>query len=243
MKKTMKFMAMLLCAAMVCGLASCNREEDGGEDGNLSSGEWVDLGLPSGLLWASCNIGASSQEEFGNYYAWGMTHEEYGSSNYPWFIDDSHGYVDTVLKYNNNENYGPVDNRTTLEPSDDVATVLLGGGARIPTISEWQELEDYTYWQYTTMNNVRGAKFTSIKNGHSIFLPAAGIFIDTVHYDEGKGWYWSSTLTTDYVPTQAECYDFYPKNIAENHFTDHRNTNDVARSYRLSVRAVRPSHN
>lgn len=137
--KIFKLMTMLLCAAMVCGLTSCNREENGGDS---SSDEWVDLGLPSGLLWAKYNVGAEPESYslyIGGLYPWGCTgwyeyfywewycHCRYTSSNRAVYL----------TKYNTREDRGSVDNLTILEPSDDRATSC---GGRTPTYDDWLEL-------------------------------------------------------------------------------------------------------
>ena len=152
------------------------------------------MGLPSGLLWATCNLGSTTPEGYGNYYAWGevRTKTTYNWSTY------AYGTADNQLtKYCNNSEYGLngfTDNLTTLQSSDDVATVVLGNGARIPTKAEWQELLDNTTAEWTTVNNVNGRKFTAA-NGSSLFLPAAGHrVLRSLYYDGTYGDYWSSSL-------------------------------------------------
>ena len=136
--------------------------------------EYVDLGLPSGTLWATMNIGAKSPEDYGDYFAWGETEpkENYDWSTYKW----CNGSRSTITKYCTSFSDGTVDNKTTLELSDDAANTNWGGDWRMPTMSELNELRDsdYTTWTWTTQNGVNGYKVTSIKNGNSIFLPAAG---------------------------------------------------------------------
>lgn len=225
---------MLLCAAMLFGVASCDRNED---DGDLSSEEWVDMGLPSGLLWASCNIGANSPEEFGNYYAWGetQTKEMYDESTYSYYtFDADDGFL--LTKYNTKEPYGTVDNKTVLEASDDVATAVLGNGARIPTFDDWEELLDNTTGEETEHNGVYGWKFTAT-NGNSIFLPAAGVRVySSLHLAGGEGRYWSSSLLTD----SPDCAWFF------NFDQDYPDNSGMVGNDRIdgqSVRAVRASKN
>ena len=169
-------------------------------------GDWVDLGLPSGLLWATRNVGASSPEDYGDYFAWGETSPK---SVYKWdtYI---YGYYDDwlwyVTKYNTDSDYGPVDNLTTLQPGDDAATANWGSGARMPTRQEWEELEDYCSSVWTTQNGVNGRRFTG-PNGNTLFLPAAGYRSDDeLHYAGNYGYYWSSSLYTD---TPDGAWDFY----------------------------------
>lgn len=195
----MKFMAMLLCAAMVCGLASCSRDENC-TSCNETSGEWIDLGLPSGTLWYSVNLGASSPEEYGCYVAWGETaaKESYSNSNYPYYEFDGSGNLVNITKYNFREQlgaiYGTVDNKKKLEASDDVATAVLGGGAHMPTRDECIELVENTTKEWVTQNGVNGMRFTA-SNGRSIFLPAAGEIWNFGPSDEGQeGRYWTSEL-------------------------------------------------
>ena len=129
MEKTFKFMALLgVCGALL--LAAFGNK--GSDNGSTETAEWVDLGLPSGLLWAACNLGASSPEEYGDYYAWGetTTKEVYNWSMYKY----SNGDYDQLTKYCNSSSYGHngfTDNLTTLDAMDDAATQKLGSGARI----------------------------------------------------------------------------------------------------------------
>lgn len=220
------------------GLQSCDREDNdgdnnGGNNGGNSSVVWVDLGLPSGLLWADRNVGASSPEDYGNYYAWGETvsKEVYDWTTYA-YGNDWH----QLTKYCNDSDHGLngfTDNLTTLQASDDAATVNLGGGARTPTINEWEELLDNTTSAWTTRNGVNGRLLTA-PNGKSLFLPAAGGRYGSNLNDAGEdGYYWSSALNTDY-PYYAWYFSFYSSNQS----MDNRNRNNG-----LSVRAVRASQN
>ena len=153
----------------------------------------IDLGLS--VKWACCNVGASKPEEFGGYFAWGETAEKsyYDWDTYRW---GSGRYE--LSKYCTDSFDGTYDGRTTLDPGDDVAHVRLGGSWRMPTRTECDELIDNCTSEWTTLNGVKGRKFTSRKNGNSIFLPAAGSRgydgLDTVG---SRGLYWSSSLCTD----------------------------------------------
>ena len=163
-------------------------------NGTLNGHEWVDLGLPSGLKWATCNVGASQPEEYGDYFAWGEVEPKdyYDWSTYKW----CNGSYDTQTKYCTDSYYGIVDNKTTLELSDDAANYNWGGGWRMPTTEEQDELYDNCSWEWTTQNGVYGRKVTG-PNGNSIFLPAAGYRNGSSLYGVGSGGlYWSSSLNT-----------------------------------------------
>ncbi len=157
-------------------------------------GEAIDLGLS--VKWASFNVGASSPEDYGGYYAWGETEEK---EYYDWgtykLCNASHY---TMTKYCTISSYGTVDNKTTLDPEDDVAHVKWGGSWRMPTKAEQDELRNNCTWTWTTQNGVKGYKLTG-PNGNSIFLPAAGFRFGADVYSRGDyGYYWSSSLGERY---------------------------------------------
>ena len=176
---------------------------------NYNGHEYVDLGLPSGTKWATCNVGANKPEEYGGYYAWGETEEKsnYDWSTYKW----CNGSENTMTKYCADSDYGTVDNKTVLDPEDDVAHVKWGGSWRMPTIDEQCELLNYCDWEWTTLNGVKGYKVTG-PNSNSIFLPAAGSRsgsdVGNIGYD---GIYWSSSLSSDDSNSAyfLYFYDFY----------------------------------
>ena len=160
---------------------------------NYNGHEYVDLGLPSGLKWATCNVGATKPEEYGGYYAWGETEEKenYDWSTYKW----CNGSYNTMTKYCTSSSCGTVDYKTVLDPEDDVAQVKWGGRWRMPTLDELKELKNNCTWIWTTQNGVNGYKVTSKTNGNSIFLPAAGYRSGTDLFDSGSvGCYWSGSL-------------------------------------------------
>lgn len=173
----------------------------------LNGHEFVDLGLPSGLLWATCNVGSTTPEGYGDYFAWGETtpKETYNWSTYRY----CNGDYNTLTKYCNNAEYGNngfTDNLTTLEASDDAATANWGSGWRMPTETEMRELKDNCTVTRTTQNGVNGRLFTG-PNGNSIFLPAAGNRSDSSLYNVGSyGVYWSSSLYTD---NPSSAWDLY----------------------------------
>jgi hypothetical protein len=171
---------------------------------NTGNHEYVDLGLS--VKWATCNVGASKPEEYGDYFAWGETQPKttYDWSTYKW----CNGSYDTQTKYCTKSSYGTVDNKTQLELSDDAARANWGGSWRMPTRAEQDELRENCTWTWTTQNGVNGYKVTSKKNGNSIFLPAAGYRSGSSRYNAGSyGYYWSSSLYTD-SPNLAYFLDF-----------------------------------
>ena len=191
--------------------------------------DYVDLGLPSGLLWATCNVGADSPEEYGDYFAWGETtpKDVYNWSNYQYGHDWNQltKYCnDAISGYN-----GFTDNLITLLPEDDAATANWGPDWRMPTKAEWQELYNNTTVTWTTQNGVSGRLFTAA-NGNSLFLPAAGYRYNSSLDGAGSdGDYWSSSLYTVY-PGSAWYFGFGSGGYGM--------YND-GRYYGLSVRPVR----
>ena len=154
--------------------------------------EYVDLGLS--VKWATCNVGATSPEDYGDYFAWGeiSSKEAYNWSTYQW----CNGSGTSLTKYNRKSNYGTVDNKTTLDLEDDAANAIWGGNWYIPTQTEMKELMSNSTAEWTTENGVYGCRFTSNKDGYlgqSVFLPAAGYRKDNSLLSSGsEGRYWSS---------------------------------------------------
>lgn len=166
--------------------------------GTENGHEWIDLGLS--VKWATCNVGATKPEDYGRYYAWGETSQKssYDCDSYRYSLDS---YCMKYTKYNTKREKGTVDNKVTLDLTDDAARVNWEGSWRMPTRREMEEPQTNCTWTWTTMNNVHGYLVTSKKSGYtncSIFLPAAG-FRSNGNYlydDEDGGFYWSSTLST-----------------------------------------------
>ena len=149
------------------------------------SHEYVDLGLS--VKWATCNIGASKPEDYGDYFAWGETKTK---SDYSWST-----YLDSPNRGGNSFTKYALDKKTVLDPEDDVAHVKWGGSWRMPTKAEQDDLRTKCTWTWTTQNGVKGRLVTG-PNGNSIFLPAAGGRDDSSLYDAGNwGYYWSSSLS------------------------------------------------
>lgn len=141
-----------------------------GIGGSTDKVEYVDLGLPSGNLWAKCNLGASTPEAYGDYYAWGEVEpkQEYTESNHKWYKEGAPSQG--LTKYNNE------DGKLTLEDEDDAVIQKIGNGWRTPTLADFRELtnQKYTTIEKTTLNGVAGYQITSKKNKKSIFIPFAG---------------------------------------------------------------------
>lgn len=150
--------------------------------GTLVDHSYVDLGLPSGTLWATCNIGAENPEDYGDYFSWGETepYDENGKTNFEWSTYRyCNGKNTTLTKYCNNSSYGYngfTDNLIELLPEDDAAYINWGPAWRMPSKEQFEELinSSYTTTTWTTQNGVNGRLITSKTNGNSIFLPAAG---------------------------------------------------------------------
>ena len=177
----------------------------------INDHEFVDLGLSSGLLWATKNIGADSEADYGDFYSWGetATKTDYSSDNY---------------------NYK--DNPTTLPAANDAAYVNWGSSCRMPTNAEFGELIDNCEWDWTTESSINGCKGTSTKQGYinnSIFLPAAGSKGGSGHVGKGNyGCYWSSSLSDE----SGSAYYLYFNSTAC------RNNNKSSRWISLTIRAV-----
>ena len=229
-KKYLSILSILIISSLLT-FTSCTG--DGDDDGLINNGagslvhEYVDLGLS--VKWATCNVGATKPEEYGYYFAWGETTPK---STYNWSTYKyCNGDLYSMTKYCEDSYFGTVDNKTTLELSDDAARVNWGGSWRMPTRAEYKELLDTSNcsWTWTTQNGVNGRKVTSKKNGNSIFLPAAGYrSYDDLYDAGGYGYYWSSSLYT-YVNYDACGVYFH---------SDYVDWNDYGRCYGRSVRAV-----
>lgn len=181
----------------------------GQENVTVDGHEFADLGLPSGLLWATCNVGAESATESGDCFAWGETA---GKSAYTWESTKwSAGGYDALTKYCADAAYGAggfADGASVLEASDDAATVAWGADCRMPTQEECAELAENCEWEWVASyagSSASGYKVTSRKNGNYIFLPAAGFRSGEGICGEGQyGFYWTATLAADH-PFGAYC--------------------------------------
>ena len=193
--------------------------------------EYVDLGLPSGTLWATCNVGADTPEEYGEYFAWGETEPKdvYNWSTYKW----CNGSQTTLTKYCTSSSYGTVDNKTELDIEDDAAYVNWGKNWRMPTSDQQTELLTECTWTWTTQNGVKG-HLVSGPNGNTLFLPAVGYRYNSSLYSAGSwGNYWSRNLISS-KPQCAYFVYFYNSGVY---------LRDEIRLYGFTVRAVRVSQN
>ncbi len=186
------------------GSESGSESEEGSGTVEGEPHDYVDLGLSSGTLWATCNVGANSPEEYGDYFAWGETEpkSKYNWSTYKYGSDDHE-----LTKYCTYGYFGVADNNTILDPSDDAAVVNWGSAWRMPTLRELDELIKECTWTWTTLNGVNGHLVIG-PNSNSIFLPAAGRRFHSDLSDAGSyGHYWSSALDPSF-PCVAYSLDF-----------------------------------
>jgi len=189
--------------------------------------DYVDLGLPSGTLWATCNVGATCPEDYGDYFAWGETEpkDNYDWSTYKW----CNGSSTTITKYCVYSNYGTVDGKRELELEDDAAYVNWGSVWRLPSKEQIHELRDRGSWTWTTRNGVEGQLVTG-PNGNTLFFPATGYRWKNSLDEVGSlGRYWSRTLAT-YFSTEAVSLFFDG---------GYWNFWEYERRYGFTVRAVR----
>lgn len=243
-KITKAIAAIMLTMAVVCAVG-CKKNDNpnnggngGGNNGNNSNGtynghEYVDLGLPSGTLWATCNIGATKPEGYGDYFAWGETEPKtiYDWCTYKYCNDCDPNLLTRYCYYAGYGYNGFTDNLTVLQPMDDATTANWGSGWRMPTSKQWRELSDNTTVTWTTQNSVKGRKFTA-SNGNSLFLPSSGYYDgSSLGYGGSYGCYWSSLLNDEY-PGQAWYFYF---DSGDDYYVYHGGNRYNGRS----VRAVR----
>lgn len=198
--------------------------------------DYIDLGLPSGTLWATCNVGATTPEGYGDYFAWGETQpkDNYSWSTYRYCM----GSENTLTKYCNNEYFsynGYADYLAVLQPNDDAAKVNWGYGWCMPSKDQWWELRQNTTQTWTTQNGINGYLFTA-RNGNGLFLPVAGYRWDYDFYHAGSsGHYWSRSLYTD-----GTFYEKKPYNAWNFRFySGYCGMDSYYRKCGLSVRPVR----
>lgn len=200
-------------------------------DTTTSDYAYVDLGLPSGTLWATYNVGATKPEEYGDYFAWGETEpkEVYDWSTYKYAKASGAGDLDSVTKYNFG-GPGIIDSLSVLLPEDDAATANWGDEWRMPTIDEQRELVEKCTYSWEEVNGVYGAKFTG-PNGNSVFFPAAGYRDGSdVSFVGYYGLYWSSSL--DEENEDDARYLIFNEKLADWDYLDYRYSG-------FPVRAVR----
>ena len=243
---------MVVCTGSgIVSSCSKNEIEENGPSGNGSSNsligvenghEWVDLDLPSGTRWATCNVGASSPEEYGDYFAWGeTTGKNSGKTAFKWEnYKYSYGSTDLLTKYCSIANCGYegfTDDMRELQLGDDAARENWGGSWQTPSLAQVQELlGDSTRKVWTTQDGVNGLLIVresrnnwSKSTGKSIFLPAAGHQVNSGAEDIGNGgYYWTRSLSVG-----------YPGSACSLHIRSGQ-TNVSTYYYRYIGRSVRP---
>ena len=191
--------------------------------------EYVDLGLPSGLKWAKCNVGAETETEYGDYFMWGSTTPNTNTTcdwEHAPFNNGSGSYDEEYFTSHKSE---WLDDKDNLKTEFDAARANMGGDWRMPTKAEIQELLDYTSNKWTGVNGVYGRKFTG-SNGNSIFIPAADFRSGSSFYgrEDYNGDIWSSSLFTS-RPKNAWYLNFF----SDDFYVDYAD-----RNYGLMVRGV-----
>jgi len=191
----------------------------------------VDLGLPSGTIWATRNIGATCPEDYGDYFAWGETKpkSDYTADNYKWWLI----VYNMITKYcTDDRGYnGFTDGKTELDPEDDAAYVNWGPSWRMPSMEQVNELVEQCTWTWTTCNGVNGQLATG-PNGNSIFLPATGYRWAGSFDNEGAyGYFWTRTLDPD---CSVRAYYFCWKEMGADLGLDSRDTGFTVRAVRVS---------
>ena len=188
-------------------------------ENTINGREYVDLGLPSGTLWATCNVGASKPEEYGLYFAWGETTgytsdtsdgHSFDWEYYKWCNGDYNKLTKYCFKsrYGNYGNNGFTDNKTELDLEDDAAYVNWGSNWRMPSRAQQDELREKCTWTRTTYKGVIGY-IVKGKNGNSVFLPAAGYrYLTGLSRAGYSGYYWSRSLNKTNPSTDRLV--FYP---------------------------------
>lgn len=180
---------IIMIAIVISGMTSCSSHK-----GVVNGHEYVDLGLPSGTLWATCNVGANNPQEIGALFAWGETTPL--DSTYKWMSNGKY------TKYCLLEELGLVDKKTELDAEDDAATVEWGNPWRMPSEKEFEELNQYCYKRIMRNykhSGVGGQLFISKKNKARLFFPSNNILT----------YYWTATLDSSCIV--AATHSFYSK--------------------------------
>lgn len=181
-----------------------------GDDNDSANGhEYVDLGLS--VMWATCNVGATNPEDYGDYFAWGETEAK---SRFSWDTYNlCNGSGSKLTKYCTDALFGTCDNKTILELADDAANVQWGGNWRMPSPEEQLELVNNCTWTWTTKNEINGYEVKSNKNGNSIFIPAAGYYTGTTRLSaKNYGFYWLNAIAPE-TPKTAGYLTFNNINV------------------------------
>lgn len=202
-----------------------------GKKFNDNGHEYVDLELPSGTLWATCNVGASKFTEGGLYFQWGDTkgytpdqigtdkaQKEFIWSDYKWYNESTHSFDNSLVKY------------ATLKLENDAARSNMGGDWHMPSREHIKELLRNTTNEWAVINGVNGRRFTSKKNKSKfIFFPFSGSILNGKYVNNGRdGGIWTSSLNANLF---TDCFVLY--------FGEHNFSNELTGSYRFSGFAVR----
>lgn len=187
MNRIAKLTITMMLAVAIMIIVGCKKEETSSQPIG-DTHEYVDLGLPSGTLWATCNVGANCPEDIGDYFAWGeiAPKDLYDWESYPYGSFNSETGSFRMIKY------CPDDSLMVLELSDDAARACWGENWCMATKEEWEELYQKTTFEWTTVNGVEGRLMTG-PNGNTMFLPATGFRQDGELLCPGLGIYWSNT--------------------------------------------------
>ncbi len=247
----LKYAVILLLGLSMTFMTSCTKDPNnggngggngggnnsgGGGNGTYNGHEYVDLGLPSGTLWATCNVGANTPDSIGDYFAWGETEQKvYGDYDWSTYKYFSGG----LTKYCTNVEYGAhgfCDNLTVLQAEDDAATANWGDGWCTPTKEQYMELLNNTDFSYATLNGVDGRLFTA-SNGNNIFFPGGGYRRNTSLYGRRNTYYWSSTLHETFELGEGCAWAFMGKA-----FVDGGQDSYLERYIGVPVRPVRSNH-
>lgn len=193
---------------LIAALSALSNNAMTQKSGSINGHKWVDLGLPSGTKWATCNIGAASPEKPGTHFAWGET-----KSKTSYTIENNKTFRKKILDISGNA-------------ENDAATANWGKGWRTPTKDEIEELINYCTWKLTTLNGRYGYMISG--NGNSIFLPMNGYFVDNnpIQGVKTNAYYWTSTPTS-LIKANALIFGFENKYTISAH-----------RNYGYSIRPV-----
>jgi hypothetical protein len=228
MKDNFKTLGIVFILLSIAAIVGCQGKT------NSADGSYLDLGLTSGTLWATCNLGGENVWDFGDFYAWGETEKK---TIFTW---DSYKYSSGVngclTKYCNNATFGKngfTDNILSLQLSDDVAALRCGEDCSLPSMAQWKELKENCTWTWTQNNGINGYQVKG-NNGNEIFIPAAGCYVSNSKGHEGfSGGYWSSELVEE-KPLEAHAFIFLSDKILFARYL---------RYYGMSIRAVSKKKN
>lgn len=203
--------------------SSCSSDDESTSENNTNENidkyptaiNAVDLGLS--VKWASCNVGANTPEDFGDYFAWGETTGYLeGKTEFSW---NTYKWYGAPTREATTQTHYPYD---ILDKDDDVAHVKWGGTWRIPTSKEMQELAENCTWTRTTKNGINGFEVSSKVNENSIFLPAAGARVGDAFLNWGSA-YWACERSSDVASSYQfdgsgswrydGCYLYYGKSV------------------------------